>query len=131
MRRETASMRIKSYFASSVERAIRDAREELGGEATLITSRRSAPDARHLGAYEVVFGIAESPETAQTAAPAEDLHAELTMLRDQLDGIKRLLKLRGAGAESFARPELEQLYEQLVSAGWDDGLSRPINGMRR
>ena len=126
MRRETASMRIKSYFASSVERAIHDAREELGGEATLITSRRSAPDARHLGAYEVVFGIAEPPETAQSAAPSEDLNAELTLLRDQLDGIKRLLKFRGAGAERFARPELEQLYEQLVSAGWDDELSRRI-----
>ena len=60
MRSETASMRIKSYFSSSVERAIQEAREELGGEATLITSRRTAADARHLGAYEVVFGIAES-----------------------------------------------------------------------
>jgi flagellar biosynthesis protein FlhF len=126
MRRETASMRIKSYFASSVERAIQDAREELGGEATLITSRRSAPDARHLGMYEVVFGIAESPESVQPAPPTEDLNAELTLLRDQLDGIKRLLRLRGADAGGFARPELGQLHEQLVAAGWEDGLSRQI-----
>jgi flagellar biosynthesis GTPase FlhF len=81
MKSETASMRIKSYFSSSVERAIRDAREELGGEATLITSRRTAPDARHLGAYEVVFGIAEQPPSAPSALPPEDLNAELTMLR--------------------------------------------------
>jgi flagellar biosynthesis protein FlhF len=119
-------MRIKSYFAGSVERAIHDAREELGGEATLITSRRAAPDARHLGAYEVVFGIAEAPENEQSSQPSEDLNSELTMLRDQLDGIKRLLKLRGAEAGSFARPELGQLYEQLVSSGWEDGLSRQI-----
>ncbi len=119
-------MRIKSYFSSSVERAIRDAREELGGEATLITSRRTAADARHLGAYEVVFGIAESLPSAPTALPPEDLNAELTMLRDQLDGIKRVLKLRGAGAENFARPELEKLYEQLVSSNWDAALSRQI-----
>jgi flagellar biosynthesis protein FlhF len=109
-----------------VERAIRDAREELGGEATLITSRRTAADARHLGAYEVVFGIAEPPSSPPSALPAEDLNAELTMLREQLDGIKRLLKLRGAGAENFARPELEQLHDQLVSSGWDAPLSRQI-----
>ncbi len=127
MRSETASMRIKSYFAGSVERAIHDAREELGGEATLITSRRAAPDARHLGTYEVVFGIAEAPESTPSLVPSEELSAELTMLRDQLDGIKRLLKLRGAGAESFARPELGQLYEQFVAAGWQDELSRQIS----
>jgi flagellar biosynthesis protein FlhF len=126
MKSETASMRIKSYFSGSVERAIRDAREELGGEATLITSRRTAPDARHLGAYEVVFGIAEQPASAPSALPPEDLNAELTMLREQLDGIKRLLNLRGAGAGNFARPELEQLYQQLVSSNWDAGLSRQI-----
>jgi flagellar biosynthesis protein FlhF len=121
---ETPSMRIKSYFAMSVERAIHDAREELGGEATLITSRRSAPDARHLGAYEVVFGITDSPEESEAAT--EELSAELTMLRDQLDGIKRLLKLRGAGADSFARPELGQLYEQLISLGWEESWARQI-----
>jgi len=126
MRRETASMRIKSYFASSVERAIQDAREELGDEATLITSRRSAPDARHVGAYEVVFGIAEAPEAFESPSPAEDLNAELTLLREQLDGIKRLLKLRGADAGGFARPELRQLNEQLIAAGWESGLSRQI-----
>jgi flagellar biosynthesis protein FlhF len=127
MRSETASMRIKSYFATSVERAIHQAREELGGEATLITSRRAAPDARHLGTYEVVFGIAEAPESTSSLVPSEDLSAELTMLRDQLDGIKRLLKVRGVGADGFARPELRQLYDQLVAAGWQDELSRQIS----
>jgi flagellar biosynthesis protein FlhF len=126
MKSETTSMRIKSYFSSSVERAIQEAREELGGEATLITSRRSAPDARHLGAYEVVFGLAETAETAAATPASDDLNAELTLLRDQLDGIKRLLKLRTTGADGFARPELGQLFEQLVTAGWEDGLARQI-----
>ncbi len=126
MKSEIASMRIKSYFSSSVERAIQEAREELGGEATLITSRRSAPDARHLGAYEVVFGLAETPETAADTPASDDLNAELTLLRDQLDGIKRLLKLRTTGADGFARPELAELFEQLVASGWEDGLARQI-----
>jgi len=123
---QTAGMRIKSYFAMSVERAIQDARHELGGDAALITSRRSAPDARHLGAYEVVFGIADSPEGTEAGAPPEELNAELTMLRDQLDGIKRVLKLRDGGADGFALPQLGQIYEQLLSNGWEDHWARQI-----
>lgn len=119
-------MRIKSYFSSSVERAIQEAREELGGEATLITSRRSAPDARHLGAYEVVFGLAETAENAEAAPAPDDINAELTLLRDQLDGIKRLLKLRATSADGFARPELTQLFEQLLTAGWEDRRARQL-----
>lgn len=126
MKSDTASMRIKSYYAGSVERAIQAAREELGGDATLITSRRSAPDARHLGAYEVVFGIVAQPELAQRELSTDDLNSELTQLRDQLDGIKRVLKLRGAGAEGFANPELGRMYEQLLSGGMGDEWARQI-----
>ena len=53
----SSSMKIKSYFASSVEQAIQEARQELGTDAMLITSRRSSPETRSLGAYEVVFGL--------------------------------------------------------------------------
>ena len=61
-------MKIKSYFAATVEDAIQQARQELGSEAMLITSRRAAPEARQLGAYEVVFGIA-SQQPAPAAPP--------------------------------------------------------------
>lgn len=121
---ETASMRIKSYFSSSVEQAIHDAREELGGEATLITSRRAAPEARHLGLYEVVFGVTEIP--AASEPNSEDLNGELTILRDQLDGIKRLLKLSGAGPQIYTQPEIGRLYEDLLSAGLEENLARLI-----
>ncbi len=121
----STSMRIKSYFASSVEQAIHDAREELGGEATLITSRRSAPDARHLGAYEVVFGV-EAPEVAHSELKSQELSTELMMLRDQLDGIKRLLKLSGAGPQSYTQPEVARLYDQLLTAGLEEKLARQV-----
>lgn len=116
-------MKIKSYFAGSVEQAVHDARQELGGEARLITTRRAAPEARSLGAYEVVFGIAETPAGA---APVEDLNGELAMLREQLDGIKRLLRLGGACARSYARAELDDLYERLRISGFEERWARQI-----
>jgi len=42
---QAESMQVKSYFADSVERAIQAARQELGADAVLITSRRAAPEA--------------------------------------------------------------------------------------
>ena len=48
-------MKIKSYFAGSVEAAINQAKQELGEDAMLMNSRKSMPEARHLGEYEVVF----------------------------------------------------------------------------
>src|SRR3954452_7425155 len=52
-------MRLKSYFAGSVQDAIDKARTELGPEAMLLNSKKIAPEQRHLGAYEVVFGITD------------------------------------------------------------------------
>ena len=61
-------MRLKSYFADTVEAAIDQARTELGGEAMLVYSREACLEARHLGAYEVVFAL---PQTAGPAKPRE------------------------------------------------------------
>lgn len=54
-------MRLKSYYAASVAEAIENARLELGPEAMLLNSRELGPDQRHLGAFEVVFGITGEP----------------------------------------------------------------------
>ena len=62
-------MRLKSYFAGSVEAAIELARRELGGEAMLVHSRRTMPENRRLGAYEVVFAVTAS-HAAGADAPA-------------------------------------------------------------
>jgi len=51
-------MRIKSYFAGSVQEAIESARTELGSEAMLLHSKKTEWELRSLGAYEVVFGVA-------------------------------------------------------------------------
>src|ERR1035441_2149611 len=50
---EPVAMRIKSYYANSVEDGMAMARVELGPDAMLVNSRRTAPEMRHLGDYEI------------------------------------------------------------------------------
>jgi flagellar biosynthesis protein FlhF len=46
---------VKSFFAESIQVAMQRARAELGTDALLLNSRDAPPEARHLGAFEVVF----------------------------------------------------------------------------
>jgi flagellar biosynthesis protein FlhF len=118
-------MKIKSYFAGSVEQAIQKARQELGTEAMLVTSRRAAAESRHLGAYEVVFGAPDVEEIASPRPPSKDLSAELQVLRAQLEDIKRVLQLNNAHAQG-SDPEIDELYRELTSADLDSNLVRRI-----
>ena len=84
-------MRLKSYFAGTVESAICLARQEMGGDAMLVNSRRTLPEARHLGAYEVVFAAAQDPAHQAPAAvpepakaPSQTLAGEMAEMRRQL-----------------------------------------------
>jgi flagellar biosynthesis protein FlhF len=117
-------MKIKSYFADSVEQAIQEARQELGTEAMLITSRRSAPENRGLGAYEVVFGLQSTTQRPRPAAPSPDLSNELQSLRDQLQEIKSTLQAsRGTDSGS---PEADDLVAELVSADLARNIAQEI-----
>jgi flagellar biosynthesis protein FlhF len=113
----TAGMKIKSYFAASVEQAIQEARQELGNDAMLITSRRSSPETRSLGAYEVVFGLNGSPNAPSArprpAVPTADLSGELQHLRAQLQEIKS--SLQGARPPDSPSSEAEELFDELVA----------------
>jgi flagellar biosynthesis protein FlhF len=116
---QSSSMKIKSYFSDSVEQAIQEARQELGTDAMLITSRRSSPDTRSLGAYEVVFGLRGSSPAPSARLRSNgdnlsrDLSGELQNLRAQLEEIKSTLQ-NGRGADQ-ATSEEEELFEELVS----------------
>jgi flagellar biosynthesis protein FlhF len=113
MEQPTSSMKIKSYFAGSVEQAIQEARQELGTDAMLITSRRSSPETRSLGAYEVVFGLTAPAARPRSAAPAADLSGELQNLRAQLQDIKSTLQ--GVRGSESPTSEAEELFEELIS----------------
>src|SRR5690242_11752390 len=72
-------MRIKSYFAPSVQAAISIARKEFGEEVTLVTSHAATLESRHLGDYEVVFAVDEQP-ALEPAKPAQLIKATGNLL---------------------------------------------------
>ncbi len=139
-------MRIKSYFAKSVDLAMAQAREELGPEAMLLNTRKAPPDQIEGGGYEVIFGVAgESPAvpsivTPVAAAPVavaemrvennapEHFTAELGRLHDQIDEIRNLIVRSSRAQLTVGRtvPELADVYSKLRSADVDPALSQDI-----
>jgi flagellar biosynthesis GTPase FlhF len=122
---QSSSMRIKSYFANSVEQAIQEARQELGTDAMLIMSRRSSPETRSLGAYEVVFGLNAPSSQTRAVAPPADLSGELQHLRNQLQEIKSTLQ--GGRPSEFPSSESEEIFEELVTADLAPNIAREIS----
>ena len=78
-------MKLKSYFSGTVEAAVQLARRELGEEALLVNARPATPETRHLGAYEVVFGLAPSAQAAAVPAPFGAPLAEPGLAKDIAD----------------------------------------------
>jgi flagellar biosynthesis protein FlhF len=78
-------MRLKSYFAGTVEAAIALARQELGPDAMLVQSRRATPETRYLGEYEVVFALApKSPDDAASEPVKTEKRGEGASARDEM-----------------------------------------------
>jgi flagellar biosynthesis protein FlhF len=94
----------------------------------LITSRRSAPEAGSLGAYEVVFGLQASATRPSArpnaAAPPADLAGELQNLRAQLQEIKSTLQ--GARSPDQSTPDADELFSRLVSLDLSHELAREV-----
>src|SRR5258707_13257146 len=115
-------MRLKSYFAGTVESAMCLARQEMGEEAMLVNSRRSQPEARHLGAYEVVFAASQDPaleaaaaRTAAAARPAKveeaPAPASPTLAQDMAEMKRQLAQISAWGSrpsrQRTRRPPLD------------------------
>lgn len=130
-------MRLKTYFASSVQSAMLLALEQLGGDAMIVNSRKTAPENRHLGEYEVVF--ATEPETKPTEeqaaaqipaqlAPAPDLqtesvkrlHGEVSRLATEIETLSRAMK-RAEVTQTVSNFEGEaaEVAQYLGEAGFD------------
>jgi len=58
-------LHVKSFFAATVKEALGQAHRELGPDALLLKTREAPPEARHLGACEVVLGVARQTGVAQ------------------------------------------------------------------
>jgi flagellar biosynthesis protein FlhF len=87
-------MKLKSYFSGTVEAAMELARRELGEEAVLVNARPATPETRHLGAYEIVFGVpprAAGPAAPQNLERISNPAADLERLAGELAQIRRQL----------------------------------------
>jgi flagellar biosynthesis protein FlhF len=67
------SMRLKSYFADTIEAAMTLAARELGEDAMLVYSREASAEAKYLGNYEVVFGTGETEIPPNLHLPPQDI----------------------------------------------------------
>jgi len=129
-------MRIKSYFAKSVDQAMAQARVELGEDAMLLNTRKAPADHPSGMNYEVIFGVAgeapvslpvanvEKPETPAPAPPAYSLE----QLHQQIDEIRTLL-VRSSQAQltmQRAVPELADVYAHLMSAEIEPAMGKDI-----
>src|SRR4051794_15622751 len=92
-RRPRHKMRMKSYFAVSVQTAMEDARRELGDEAILVTSRLAPAEAGKVRQYEVVFAT-EAPEkpAPRQATPATAGPDSLQAVLQEIKGIRQQIQ---------------------------------------
>jgi flagellar biosynthesis protein FlhF len=128
-------MKLKSFFADSIEEAIGQARREMGPEAMLVHSKRSSAESRHLGVYEVV--CASDKETATTAPPEQketprapsidNLVREVTGVREQMERLARSLARCGGGMTmAGSAPDLAAAFNALTDAELDAALTYEI-----
>ena len=132
-------MKIKSYFARTVEDAMAMARLEMGSEAMLVNSRKAPPETRGRGEYEVVFADLQEKgqapdETAGGAPPpsrqpsGDRLSTEVAELKRELEEMRRTLT-RSAFAPSqwlASSPDISEAYAALTANEVGPELAREI-----
>ncbi len=117
-------MRLKSYFADTIEEAISQGRREMGPDAMLVNSKRSGAEARHLGAYEVVCAaetearaLDPGPSRSPAAPPMDRLSHDVTELKQQMERLALTLARSGGGMAGIASdPELSRVFALLTDA---------------
>jgi len=134
-------MRIKSYYSGSVEAAMSMARRELGEEAMLVQSRRTSPDNRQYGEYEVVFADVEGTDSpavpvqqaaaaaaAATAVAPAPVLGELAVLRTQIDELRRSVTRSASNYPAWLPPTspLAERYSALIGQDLEAPLAQQI-----
>ena len=114
-------MRVKSYYAASIEAAMSSAAQEMGPDAVLITSRRTSGDSKSLGEYEVVFGISQEPgpreEAPQRSTMNPAVSSDLDLIRREMEGMHRALNMAWRHATSgHWTPEMSHAEAILMDA---------------
>lgn len=113
-------MKIKSYFAPTVEDAMAMARQELGPKAMLANSRGAPPEARGRGEYEVVFaGLEEGLRAPAEAADGKAAFLWHGAARTRGPGDSQPRPGIGAGAD---RASVARAFGGLDGHGLQGGL---------
>ncbi|HEX4595438.1 MAG TPA: AAA family ATPase [Bryobacteraceae bacterium] len=133
-------MRLKSFFADTVEEAIQRARRDMGPEAMFVNSKTTAVESRHLGAYEIVCAVDNESRSEETplptsrlelsaAPPVDKLSREVSELKQQMERLALGLARSGAGMAGIASdPELSKIFATLTHAELDADLAYDIVG---
>ncbi len=135
-------MKIKSYYARTVEDAMAAARQEMGSEAMLVNSRKTPVEARHLGEYEVVFatvGGSGAPTEAslslfgETAAapstpPSDRLSVEVAELKRELESMRRAITRTAPAPAQWVgvSQDVSDAYAVLTGADVSPDLAREV-----
>jgi flagellar biosynthesis protein FlhF len=143
-------MKLKSFFANTIEEAIRLARHEMGPEAMLVNSKRAGVEARHLGFYEVVV-CGEAPKTGPkdpahgpepdkernndgsravaVLPPADRLSQDVAELKQRMENLALTLARPGRGLACAAfDPELSKVFTALTDTELDTELAHDVVG---
>ncbi|HEY1494196.1 MAG TPA: flagellar biosynthesis protein FlhF [Candidatus Solibacter sp.] len=142
MNRSLTAMKIKSYYARTVEDAMAAARQEMGDEAMLVNSRRTPMEARNLGEYEVVFAtiggagaateasLALPGESTSVAAPppADRLSTEVAELKRELEGMRRAITRTVCAPAQWVgvSQDVSDAYAMLTGADVSAELAREV-----
>jgi flagellar biosynthesis protein FlhF len=135
-------MKLKSYFAQTVEAALGLAREELGPEAMLVESRKAPPEAGRAGDYEVVFGLAAGqsgeppsvrrrtpePQAAGSGKAPKLGQSGLDGLREEIRQMRRAIWRAGLNAAGSAAPfsDRAEVLSILAEAELDPRLASEV-----
>jgi len=126
----------------SILEALGDAARELGPDAMLVYSREAPPEARYLGACEVVFALAPNQDANRREEPETASHGHVTpsepniaRLAEQIAELSRqvsrmsgtLVRSRSVGsAGAWSTPALGEALEALVDTGLSSDLVQDV-----
>jgi flagellar biosynthesis protein FlhF len=112
------NVKLKSYYADTVEAAMALAGKELGQDAMIVASRPAPAEACRPGEYEVMFAVPPAtpmPERKTDAAPPwQKLTEELADLRKKLDALS---PLRTYSRPPMLHSEMDEAMTKLLDAG--------------
>jgi flagellar biosynthesis GTPase FlhF len=130
-------MQTKAYFASSVPAALEFARQELGENALLVSSRPAPAQARQFGRLEVTFAwdppawdskeapLPHSP-VRRNAAVISPGAAEMNEIREQLAALRAPAGRGGRAPDAEVATEDSLTVERLAMAGFSAELAAEI-----